>query len=211
MSTSNDVCGVAGLFIPSIESTEQFKLGPVVSKVEVKYRDIWNDSKHPEHDTPAVQQNLLEQYKIALEMADRVSARRGTANTFFLTFNTAVISAFGVILGEKGSTIPDGVTLTLSGVALVFCTAWAALLHSYRGLNTAKYEIIQRMEQRMPVALYSAEWKALGRGKVWSRYIPLSIIEITLPLAFAVAYCVLCTTIVQFDAAATPSSLSTGE
>ncbi len=32
---------------------------------------------------------LLEQYKLYVEMADRVSARRALANTFFLTLNTA--------------------------------------------------------------------------------------------------------------------------
>ncbi len=34
----------------------------------------------------------LELYKLAVEMADRVSARRATANAFFLTVNTALLA-----------------------------------------------------------------------------------------------------------------------
>src|SRR4051794_23317808 len=39
---------------------------------------------------------VLEQYKIYVEMADRISARRGLTNTFFLTLNTAIFTLIGV-------------------------------------------------------------------------------------------------------------------
>jgi hypothetical protein len=35
----------------------------------------------------------LELYKLAVEMADRISARRALANTFFLTVNTGLAAA----------------------------------------------------------------------------------------------------------------------
>jgi len=35
---------------------------------------------------------VMDQYKLYVEMADRVSARRSLANTFFLTLNTAICS-----------------------------------------------------------------------------------------------------------------------
>jgi hypothetical protein len=37
-------------------------------------------------------EQYLELYKLAVEMADRVSARRATANAFFLTVNTALLA-----------------------------------------------------------------------------------------------------------------------
>ena len=46
--------------------------------------ELWNVA--PSDKLP---DGLLEQYKIYVEMADRISARRGLANTFFLTLNTA--------------------------------------------------------------------------------------------------------------------------
>lgn len=38
------------------------------------------------------ERHLLEQYRLYVEMADRIAARRHTANTFFLTSNTAFVS-----------------------------------------------------------------------------------------------------------------------
>lgn len=38
---------------------------------------------------------LLELYKTAVEMADRVSARRAGANSFFVTLNTALARSLG--------------------------------------------------------------------------------------------------------------------
>ena len=40
--------------------------------------------------------NYFEIYKIAVEMADRISARRGVANSFFLTINTTVSGSWGL-------------------------------------------------------------------------------------------------------------------
>ena len=79
--------------------------------------------------------------------------------------------------------------VTLYGVAIVFCLAWAALLRSYRNLNTAKFKVIGLMEERLPTSpFYAAEWRALGSGKDWSKYIPLSLVEKTLPTVFIIAY-----------------------
>jgi hypothetical protein len=39
--------------------------------------------------------NYVELYKLAVEMADRISARRGLANSFFLTANTGVVAVLG--------------------------------------------------------------------------------------------------------------------
>ena len=35
---------------------------------------------------------LIDQYKLYVEMADRVSSRRAAANTYFLSLNTAVVA-----------------------------------------------------------------------------------------------------------------------
>jgi hypothetical protein len=41
--------------------------------------------------------HLLEQYKLYVEMADRISGRRQSANSFFLSVNTAIIAAVGYV------------------------------------------------------------------------------------------------------------------
>ena len=48
------------------------------------------------------------------------------------------------------------------------------------------------MEERLPAGLfYNAEWKALGEGKNLCKYIPLSLIETIVPLAFLGIYIVI--------------------
>jgi hypothetical protein len=59
----------------------------------------------------------LEQYKIYVEMADRISARRGMTNTFFLTLNTAIFTAVGVFWQHPPTGSP--VLLTVPCVVLL--------------------------------------------------------------------------------------------
>jgi hypothetical protein len=49
----------------------------------------------------AYRQHLFDQYKLAVEMADRVSARRMQANTFFLAVNTGLLTVFANLAKVK--------------------------------------------------------------------------------------------------------------
>jgi hypothetical protein len=121
----------------------------------------------------------FEQYKLAVEMADRISARRAAANGFFLT----VISALVALLGIR-SIRQDWV----AAGGLVLAGAWWVLLRSYRDLNTAKFTVIQSMEAELPVRLFYDEWQQLKADPVkrWrSRYAELGFVERAVPLVFA--------------------------
>ena len=129
--------------------------------------------------------SLLEQYKLYVEMADRISQRRGAANTFFLTFNTAVVGALAGFYKD----VPPDVSVAMYAAAAVLSIAWGVLLRSYRNLNTAKFKVIGVLEERLPAnPYYKAEWKALGEGKDLRRYIPLSAIETVVPAVFFLIY-----------------------
>jgi hypothetical protein len=144
----------------------------------------------PEEYGPEYSKQLMEQYKLYVEMADRVSERRSSANTFFLTANTLLISIFGAIVANApSSTALKEIWLfifALSGIA--FSVAWFYLVQSYRQLNSGKFKVIHAIEQNLPLALYKAEWKALGEGRDPKIYRPLTKIEIYAPLTFALLY-----------------------
>jgi hypothetical protein len=131
---------------------------------------------------------VLEQYKVYAEMADRISARRGQANTFFLTLNTTIFTVLGVFWQHPPSAARS--FLVVPWLVLVGqCLAWFWLLRSYRQLNTAKYAVLGAIERRLPSSPYwSAEWTALGQGHDPARYWPLSHIEQWIPGFFAAAY-----------------------
>ncbi len=146
--------------------------------------NLWNPAVSPSNYTEPEDKYrtaILEQYKIYVEMADRISARRALTNTFFLTLNTAVFTVIGVFL----QTSPHAATwlLLFPLIALLGqCTAWYYLLRSYRQLNTAKYQVIGELEEHLPASPYwRAEWTALGEGKDRSKYWPLSHVEQWLP------------------------------
>lgn len=137
--------------------------------------------------------HLLEQYKLYVEMADKVSSRRATTNTFFLSLNTLLITAVG-ILSRLGSSF---VSFNLSWVVIasiagiLFCWAWHVIIRSYCQLNRGKYKIINMMEKRLPVAMYEAEWSCLKSRRGALKYKELTAVELWVPRVFGFLYLVL--------------------
>lgn len=131
---------------------------------------------------------LLEQYKLYVEMADRISARRGLTNSFFLTLNTGIVGVFAAF--KKVPTGAEAWWLAIPLVALVGqCFAWFYLVRSYRLLNGAKYRVVGAFEERLPASpFWRAEWWVLGEGRDTTRYWPLSHIEQWIPVLFALTY-----------------------
>lgn len=92
--------------------------------------------RSPEEYGGDYQLHYLELYKLYVEMADRISARRQSSNSFFLTVNTAVIGFVAYLqLGDKAVETGHNYWLvSLAGIAL--CYTWARLIRSYRNLNS---------------------------------------------------------------------------
>lgn len=108
--------------------------------------------------------HLLDQYKLYVEMADRISQRRATANTYFLSLNSAILAFVGYLsVKETGE---YNWMLACGGIAL--CILWRRLIVSYTNLNTAKFKVIHNIEKRLPISPYEAEWIAMGEGKIQS-------------------------------------------
>lgn len=131
--------------------------------------------------------HLLEQYKKYLEMADKISDRRAAANTFFLTVNTGLISAFGIanVIVQRTSKF-----LLIAGgfAAILLSYSWYRLIRAYRDLSTAKFYVVHEMEKHLPVRPFDAEWEAVGRGKDRRFYWPFTHIERFVPWIFIFLY-----------------------
>ncbi|WP_435855519.1 RipA family octameric membrane protein [Streptomyces parvus] len=144
---------------------------------------------------PADAQHNLEIYKLAVEMADRTSARRATANSYFLTAQTALLSVGGLV----GAYSPTGkwwtgATIALAGLALSI--AWWLLLGSYRRLSSAKFKVINSIECSLPTRPFSMEWEILdsadgeqsGRRK---KHLRLGVTERLVPGVYGALFIVI--------------------
>ena len=128
--------------------------------------------------------HCLEIYKLFVEMADRISQRRQTANSFFLSINTALIAAVGYVgFGKKDGISPEFYIL-IAAAGMVLCGLWFFLILSYRNLNTAKFKVIHEIEKLLPLAPYDAEWDIAGKGKKPWVYWPFTHIEMIVPWVF---------------------------
>jgi len=109
---------------------------------------------------------VLEQYRLAVEMAAEISTRRQAANSFYI----ALISAFAALqwLPETKATetkATSGVGFTLSAVAVCVCIIWWVTLHSYRMINIAKWDVIEYLETKLPEQPFTLEGQKLGRKR----------------------------------------------
>ncbi len=124
---------------------------------------------------------MLEQYRLTVEMSDRLSARRASANSFFVTLNAALLTAAEAL---------DLKVAAWLGVALA--ATWWLLLRSYRRLNAAKWVAIDELERELPRRPFAVEWQQFKRDplerRFLLRYAELTIVEQTVPAVVALLY-----------------------
>jgi hypothetical protein len=121
---------------------------------------------------------LLDLYKLVVEMADRISVRRGQANAYFLAVQTTLATVAAALPAT-----PLAAAAELA-VALLLSTVWWLQLRSYRDLNRAKFRTVLALETRLPAALYTDEQAALP-----SRFLELGWTERLIPWAFVALHC----------------------
>ncbi|HEX6873758.1 MAG TPA: hypothetical protein VF163_21875, partial [Micromonosporaceae bacterium] len=122
--------------------------------------------------------------------ADRVSSRRSSANAYFLTLQTALVAAAGLVR-EPLQRLQWWVALAIAVVGTIVSVSWWLLLRNYRDLNRAKFEVINEIERLLPVAIFTEEWRFLKKRQIrllGNRYTDLGAVERLLPGVFAGLY-----------------------
>ena len=147
--------------------------------------------------SPPPDPRVMEIYKLTVEMADRMSARRAVANAFFLTVNTTLVAVVGLRSETDGSALLP-ISVCIAGIAVAAC--WWFLLRNYRKLNEAKFAVINQIEaDHLPVKPFLDEWAVLSDGdpapgrlkKVKAGLRQLGNVERVVPVVFGLLYVVL--------------------
>ncbi|MGL5382801.1 MAG: RipA family octameric membrane protein [Culicoidibacterales bacterium] len=123
------------------------------------------------------QEILLAQWQTGVEMANEVSNRRDTMNNLFVTLNLTLVATITVIWDIKSA------VLSIAGIAL--CVVWIFFIGNFKELNTAKFAVINKIEEQLPAQVFAEEWQYLKGNK---KYIEGTKLEKSLPIMFLVIY-----------------------
>lgn len=125
---------------------------------------------------------------MAVASTDKVSDRRTDSNKFFLSINSIVAGGL-LFINERVENIETVSIIFVAAFGVVVCLVWFLTILDYKTLNGAKFQLIQKIENDLPIRFYTDEWKLLNNKKPWySKYKTFSKLELFLPIAFIVLY-----------------------
>ena len=136
--------------------------------------------------------DLLEQYKLYVQSAENVSARRVASSHYLLALNTALVALYGIQAATFGQSYW---TLLVPIIGVVVSQIWHLIIKSHRDLNTVKFQIVHKLEKHLPAAPFDYEWQVAEEGKSKS-YSPVTRLEQWIPRAFILVHLVLAIVIV---------------
>ncbi|MBU1229570.1 MAG: hypothetical protein KKA55_01935 [Proteobacteria bacterium] len=135
---------------------------------------------------------LFEQYKLYVEMADRVSQRRITSNQFYSTALSGMFAALSLSASQNLCSQDRLAILTLAALlGLIVCAIWWFNIFSAKQLNSAKWKVVHELEKKLPVSPWDIEWDKLERGNNWKVYVKHTTVERFIPAAVSVPYVLL--------------------
>lgn len=131
--------------------------------------------------------DLLEQYKLYVQSAENVSARRVASSRHLLTLNSAIVALYGfqsTSFGQGYWMIP----IPILGFAVSLL--WRQIIKSHSDLNAVKFKIIHELERHLPAALYAHEWRLADKGQ-GNSYRAVTRLEQWIPLIFCAIHTIL--------------------
>lgn len=138
------------------------------------------------------QDHLIEQYKLYVEMADRVSTRRAQTNRFYISLLSGLLALLSLVVNRNAfSSVLYVVFVAVGILGIALCILWYVNIHSYRQLSSGKFQVIHEMEQHLPFPAYEREWEILRGGKEGKKYRQLTKVEQYVAFILAVPYSVL--------------------
>jgi hypothetical protein len=134
---------------------------------------------------------LLDQYKMYVEMHDRISARRSQMNSFFISLSSGLLAIFSIV-GNQGQSIKLPVVgLVVGFLGSVLCVLWHFNIDAYRRLVERKIKVILEMEEYLPFYCYTREGALRKQDMSGKMYLRPTSIERLVSSIFGLVYFVL--------------------
>ena len=132
--------------------------------------------------------DFFQQYKLFVESVNYTSELKLKIHTFFLTINTALITAIGLGFSSQKEIDPSVWHLLLPLAGILLSIIWWGIVYSYKQRNIIKLRIIHCLEEQLPLSLYKTEWHLMGENHSSPLKKFLFSIDLLIPLVFLVCY-----------------------
>jgi hypothetical protein len=147
----------------------------------------------------------FQQYKLIVESIEHNSDRREHTQHLYTTIHTslltllAIVAGYGLLTGGIGGSnlnfpgtgflteAQAPIIMAVSALGLILCVVWRLHLNAFRRLSSAKFAVINVIEQDLPYKAFQLEWANLKEQK----HIDLTAFEQTVPLISGLLYLVL--------------------
>ena len=115
---------------------------------------------------PFTTSEWLEQYKAYLADLGNVGSRYTTANGFYLSVITALMGVLALTeTGKLLNAVPRPVLWAVCLLGSVICWAWYRALSFYRRLFAAKFQVVNELEENLPLQCFAEEYEHMkGKG-----------------------------------------------
>jgi hypothetical protein len=133
-------------------------------------------------------EEILELYKIHVEMIDRVSQRRGALNQFYISILSGLLGVVAFAIDKHLGNYEKVVFIAIGALGIIACCLWVAKIHSYKQLNSAKFKVLDKIEDKLSFSFYKQEWTILNKEK---KYLTLTNLEKFSPIIFMIPYFIL--------------------
>lgn len=157
---------------------------PSIYDYNLTDKEYYGKSKKS-YEKDKYQDHLIDQYRILTDKADRISDKRAVTNGFFLTLNTIIGTASIVLIDIISNSL---FIIPLSVIGILFSLLWFGMIRNYKKLNTAKFNVINKIEEKLPIKGFYAEWEILKKKM---KYKGISEFEKWIPWFIILMYCVL--------------------
>lgn len=145
----------------------------------------------PGEVTDAYRGRLLDQHKHFVDVTMRYWNHIETANHFFLSLHTLILSGFTYLFTSTAA-LPAPVLAMLVVISCAMALQWLMVLRSLQRLNQVRHEIIQEWEAGLPARPYQVEYYKLYSMKMPRRvrYFRIQRLYMLIPLLVFTAYLV---------------------
>jgi hypothetical protein len=134
---------------------------------------------------------LLEQYKMYVEMHDRISARRNQVNSFFISLLSGLLAIFSIASNQDQMVKFPLIGLVVGFLGSILCILWNFNIRAYRRLVERKIQIILEMEEFLPFYCYNKESHLREQDLTEKTYLRPTSIEQCVSFIFGIVYIVL--------------------